>query len=74
VSGWSVVRWTRVLGVAAIVVQLAGAVVGSVAGQAPALDDPTKIVAFAKNSHFALATVLVLFVIGFLFSSDSSPV
>jgi hypothetical protein len=63
-SGWSVVRWTGVLGLAAIVVQLLGVVVGSAAGSAPAVDD-AKLLAFAKNSHFALTTVLMLFLIGF---------
>jgi hypothetical protein len=65
VSGWSVARWTGVLGLAAIVVQLGGAVAGSVAGQAPGLDDASKILAYAKNSHFTLTFVPVLFVIGF---------
>jgi hypothetical protein len=57
------VRWTGVLGLAAIVAQLAGAVFGSVAGSAPSLDDPNGILAFAKNSHFALASVSVLFMV-----------
>lgn len=64
-SGWSVVRWTGVLGLAAIVAQLSGAIVGSAAGSAPAVDDAAKILAFAKNSQFASTTVLMLFFIGF---------
>lgn len=64
-TGWSVVRWTGVLGLAAVVIQVAGAVFGSVAGSAPALDDANGILAFAKKSHFALTTVYVLFLIGF---------
>lgn len=64
-SGWSVVRWTGVLGLAAIVVQLAGAIAASVAGSDPGLDDANRILAFAKNSHFALTSVSVLFIIGF---------
>lgn len=53
-SGGSVARWTGVLGLAAIIVQLMGAVAGSVAGQAPALDDASKILGYAKNSHLTL--------------------
>ena len=64
-SGWSAVRWTGVLGLAAIVAQLAGAVAGSVAGTVPAFDDPNKILAFAKDHHLALTSVSVLFIIGF---------
>lgn len=64
-SGWSIVRWTGVLGLAAIVAQLAGAIFGSVAGSAPGLDDANGILAFAKNSHFALTSVSVLFITGF---------
>ena len=64
-TGWSVVRWTGVLGLAAIVVQLVGAAVGSGAGSAPAIDDAAKFLAFAKSSHFASTTVFLLFFIGF---------
>ena len=64
-SGWSAVRWTGVLGLAAIVAQLLGAVAASVAGSDPGLDDANGILAFAKNSHFALTSVSVLFIIGF---------
>jgi hypothetical protein len=64
-SRWSVVRWTGVLGLAAIVAQVVGAIVGSAAGSPPPIDDATKILAFAKGSHFAHTTVLVLFLIGF---------
>jgi hypothetical protein len=64
-SGWSVVRWTGVLGLAAIVAQVSGAIVGSAAGSAPSADDAAKLLAFVKSSQFAFTTVLVLFLIGF---------
>ena len=62
---WSVVRWTGVLGLAAVAVQLVGVVFGSAAGSAPSVDDATKLLSFAKSSHFALMTVELLFLIGF---------
>jgi hypothetical protein len=64
-SGWSVARWTGVLGLAAIIAQLLGSIVGSAAGSAPSVDDATKLLAFAKSWHFALTTVELLFLIGF---------
>ena len=64
-SGWSVVRWTGVLGVAAIAAQLVGVVFASVGGSTPSVDDPAKLLAIAKSSHFAVTTVELLFVIGF---------
>jgi hypothetical protein len=64
-SGWSVVRWTGVLGLAAIVVQMLGAGVSSAMGSEPAIDDPTKLLAFVRSSHFAATTGLMLFFIGF---------
>jgi hypothetical protein len=63
-SGWSVVRWTGVLGLAAIVVQLLGFIIGSSAGVPPDFNDANKILAYTKNSHFASTTTLVLFLIG----------
>ena len=70
-SGWSVVRWTGVLGLAAVVAQLFGFVALSVvpaqAGPPPPFDDATKILAFMKNGHSAYTTALVLFFIGFAF-------
>jgi hypothetical protein len=65
VSGWSVVRWTGVVGLAAIVVQVVGVVFASAAGSAPSVNDPTKLLAYAKSSHFALTTVELLFLMGF---------
>jgi hypothetical protein len=62
---WSVVRWTGVLGLAAVAVQLVGFVVASAAGSAPSVDDATKLLSFAKSSHFAVTTVELLFLIGF---------
>ena len=64
-SGWSVVRWTGVLGLATVAVQLVGVVFASAAGSAPSVDDPAKLLAFTKSSHFALTTVELLFVLGF---------
>jgi hypothetical protein len=63
-SGWSVVRWTGALGLAAVAVQLAGLVFAS-AGSTPSVNDPTKLLAFVKSSHFALTTVELLYLIGF---------
>ena len=65
VSGWSVVRWTGALGLGAVAVQLVGIMIASAAGSAPSVNDPTKLLAFAKTSHLALTTVELLFLIGF---------
>jgi hypothetical protein len=62
---WSVVRWTGVLGLAAVAVQLVGVVFASAAGSPPSVDDATKLLSFAKSSHFAHTTVELLFLIGF---------
>jgi hypothetical protein len=64
-SGWSVVRWTGVFGLAAIGAQVLGTIVASAAGSVPAVDDPTKLLAFVRSSHFAFTTVQLLFLIGF---------
>jgi hypothetical protein len=64
-SGWSVVRWTGVFGLTAIGAQVLGSIVAAAAGSAPAVDDPTKLLAFVKSSHFAFTTVQLLFFIGF---------
>lgn len=53
------------LGIAAIVVQLVAVVVSSAGGSAPAIDDATKLLTYAKNAHFGATTVLLLFFIGF---------
>ena len=63
-TGWSVVRWTGVLGLAAIVVQLLGFIVGITAGSPSSYDDKT-LLEYAKSSHFAITTGLILFFIGF---------
>jgi len=60
-----VVRWTGVLGLAAILAQILAAIVASVAGSAPPVDDPVKFLTFARNSQLASTTVLMLFFIGF---------
>jgi hypothetical protein len=44
---------------------VAGSIVGAVAGSPPPIDEASKILAFAKGSHFALTTVLMLFFIGY---------
>jgi hypothetical protein len=64
-SGWSVVRWTGFLGVAAIVAQLVGSIAGSAGGSQPSIDDATKFLAYAKTSHFGSTTVLLLFFVGY---------
>jgi hypothetical protein len=64
-TGWSVVRWTGVLGLAAIVVQLVAFTFIFAAGLPPAFDDPNKVLAYMKSAHVALATALILFCIGF---------
>jgi hypothetical protein len=63
-SGWSVVRWTGSLGLASIVVQLVGFIFGLSGGSTPDFNDPNKLVAYAKSSHFATTTALLLFVVG----------
>jgi hypothetical protein len=63
-SGWSVVRWTGVLGLASIVVQLVGFIFGLSSGATPDFNDPNKLLAYAKSSHFATTTALFLFIIG----------
>jgi hypothetical protein len=65
VSRSGVVRWTGVLGLAAILAQILGVIVASAAGSAPAVDDAAKFLTFVKNSQFASTTVLMLFFIGF---------
>jgi hypothetical protein len=63
--GWSVVRWTGILGLAAIVAQLGAGVFLLAAGVPPAFDDPAKVVAYLKDAHLALTTALIFFSIGF---------
>jgi hypothetical protein len=63
-SGWSVVRWTGVLGLAAIVVQLLAFIIGISAGAPSKYDDAT-LLAYAKSTHFAGTTGLILLFIGF---------
>jgi hypothetical protein len=64
-SRWSVVRWTGVLGLAAVAIQLVGVVFAATAGSAPSVDDPAKLLSFTKSSHFTLTTVEMLFLVGF---------
>jgi hypothetical protein len=52
------------LGLAAIVVQLVAIIVSFAGGLPPAIDDANKVLAYAKNSHFAVTTALILFFIG----------
>ena len=63
-SGWSVVRWTGVLGLTAMVVQLVAVIVFSAGGLPPGFDDATKVLAFMKNGHVLFTTSLILFFIG----------
>jgi hypothetical protein len=63
-NGWSVFRWTGLLGLTSIVVQLVGFIFGFSGGSIPDANDATKVLAYAKTSHFAATTALFLFVIG----------
>ncbi len=63
--GWSVVRWTGVLGLAGTVLQLVGFVFFFASGVPPAIDDAAKDLAYVRGAHFALTTAVILFVIGF---------
>ena len=64
-SGWSVVRWTGVLGLTAIVMQLVAFSFFFAAGLPPAIDDANKILDYVKTAHFVLATALIVFFVGF---------
>src|ERR1700737_2457822 len=64
-SSWSVVRWTGVLGLAAVIAQLVGIVFGAAGGVPPAIDDPNKLLTYTKNAHFGVTTALMLYFIGF---------
>jgi hypothetical protein len=64
-SGWSVVRWTGLLGLAAIVVQVLGTIVGSAAGSGPSIENAPKFLAYVKTSHVASITVLMFFFVGY---------
>jgi hypothetical protein len=64
-NGWSVVRWTGVLGLAGTAFQLVAFVFLFAAGTPPAFDDPTKVLAYVKNAHFGLTTAAILLCIGF---------
>lgn len=63
-SSWSVVRWTGVLGLAAIIPQLVAAIFFFAAGAVPDFNDAAKVLAYVKNGHFALTTVVMLALIG----------
>jgi len=59
-SGWSVVRWTGVLGLAAVIAQLVGVVFGFTGGVPPAMDDANKFLAYTKTvsyTHLTLPTI-----------------
>jgi hypothetical protein len=64
-SGWSVVRWTGVLGLTGTVFQLVAFVFLFATGLPPTFDDATKVLAYVKDAHFALTTATILFFIGF---------
>jgi hypothetical protein len=63
-SGWSVVRWTGVLGLASIILQLIGFIFGLSGGSPPDFNDATKVMAYTKSAHFNLTTALMFFLIG----------
>ena len=68
-SGWTVVRWTGSLGLAAIVMQLLGFIalsfITAQAGAPPSFSDAPKVLAFLKNGHGAYTTALLLYFVGF---------
>lgn len=63
-SGWSVVRWTGFLGLAAVILQLVAFILFFAAGVPPAFDDAAKVLAYLKNGHFIFATEGILLFIG----------
>jgi len=63
-TGWSVVHWTGMLGLASIVVQVVGDIVFSAAGLPPAFDDAKKVLTYMKSGHALFVTSLILFFIG----------
>jgi hypothetical protein len=52
------------LGLASIVVQLLAFIFGVTGGAPPDFNDPAKVMAYAKSSHFSTTTALFLFLIG----------
>lgn len=64
-NGWSVVRWTGALGLAAIALQLVAVILFSAGGLPPPFGDATKVLAYLKNGHIVFTTSLILFFIGF---------
>jgi hypothetical protein len=64
-GGWSVVRWTGVLGLTGTVFQLIAFVFLFATGLPPTFDDATKVLAYVKGAHFALTTATILLFIGF---------
>jgi hypothetical protein len=64
-GGWSIVRWTAVLGLAAVIVQLVGFMFLFFAGSVPDFNDATKLLAFVKKFNFLFTSQLLLFSIGF---------
>ena len=63
-AGWSVARWTGVLGIASMAVQFAAIIFFSALGLPPAFDDATKLLAYAKDGHILITTSLIFFFIG----------
>jgi hypothetical protein len=69
-SGWSVVRWTGVLGIASIVFQVLTYIVFTATSPPTsgfAIDDANKILVYVKNWHFGYTTGLILAFIGLAF-------
>lgn len=61
---WSVTRWTGVLGLASMLIQLVAIIVFSAVGLPPAFDDATKVLAYAHDGHILITTSLIFFFIG----------
>ncbi|HEX9098332.1 MAG TPA: hypothetical protein VF956_02460 [Candidatus Dormibacteraeota bacterium] len=64
-NGWSVVRWTGLLGLAGTAFQLVAFAFLFATGLPPTFDDTARVLAYVKDAHFALTTATLLFFIGF---------
>lgn len=69
-SGWSVVRWTGVLGLASIIFQVLTYIVFTATSPSITgftIDDADKVLVFVKGWHFGYTTGLILSFIGLTF-------
>lgn len=63
-SAWSVARWTGVLGLASIGMQLVAIIFFSALGLPPSIDDAIKILDYVKSGHILITSSLLFFFIG----------